>query len=429
MLVVAGCSSPTKPTSAEPFPPVVSSPDLADTVWTGYVRITSCTSPSGCQGFVNAMYAFTLGIENTGGTWTADLDSSTPGAYQARLTGHLEADGTFVFSGTSSDGHVTVQRLTLRKDAVAGLSGAMQYSAGPPAAYGDGDETLAFDAVIPSAVAGRDLGRPGPGDSLEIAGTWAGTGRVDACTGAVCAQRLPSDPHPFSLTVTQTGDRVSALLVSDIFFRTVAHLTGTPQPDGTVRFAGPSDSDDPAVGGDFRFFTVRVDPSLGLSGKYEFLLRAPVGVTTFEGTILSAARAVSIGVVQPFQGYWSGDYIPRACAGDCAHFELDRAVPHELQLVLSQAGPSVQGEVLGVPVSGTATGNTLSLQGERIVDPCVWDFEGRTCTQRVTRFSATLDGFGELHGSLEYFEEGWAGQLHYRHTVTADLANVVRHLQ
>lgn len=426
VLLVAACSSPTKPTTAEP-PPAASAPDLADTVWTGYVRITSCISPSGCQSFVNGMYSFTLGIQDTGGGWVAQLESNTPDGYHANLSGRLEHDGTFVFSGGSSDGRVTVQQLTLRKDRVAGLSGVMHYTAGPPPGYQD--ETRTFDAVIPSAVAGRDLRQPGPGDSLEMAGTWAGTGRVDACAGAVCARQIPSDPHPFSIAVKSTGGGFSALLVSDIFFRTVAHLTGMTQPDGTVKFAGPSDSDDPVLGGEFRFLTLRVDPSLGLSGKFEFVWRAPVGNTTFDGTILSAARAASFGVVQPFQGYWSGDYIPRSCVGDCALHELNRHTPQSLQLVLSEAGASVQGEALGVPVSGTAMGNTLSLQGERIVEPCLWDWEGRTCTQRLTRFSATLDEFGELHGSLEYFEEGWAGQLHYRYTVTADLGNVVRQLQ
>jgi hypothetical protein len=426
VLLTAACSSPTKPTPAE-TPLAAAAPDLADTVWTGYVRITSCTSASGCESFVNGMYAFTLRIENTGGGWAAQLESTTPDAYRATLSGRLEPDGTFVFSGGSPDGRVNVQQLTLRKDAVTGLRGAMHYSAGPPPGYQD--ETRTFDAIIPSAVAGRDLSQPGPGASLEMAGTWAGTARVDTCAGAICSQHLSSDPHPFSITVKQTGGGFSALLVSNIVFTTVAHLTGTPQPDGTVTFSGHSDSDGGPLGGDFPFFTLRVDPSLGLSGKFQFIWEAPVGNTTFNGTILSASRAASFGVVQPFQGYWSGDYVPQSCVGDCALHELNRHTPQSFQLVLSQAGASVQGDALGVPVTGTAAGNALSLQGERIVEPCLWDWEGRMCTQRLTKFSASLDEFGELHGSLEYFEEGWAGQLHYRYTVTADLANVVRQVQ
>lgn len=59
-------------------------------------------------------------------------------------------------------------------------------------------------------------------------------------------------------------------------------------------------------------------------------------------------------------------------------------------MVVSQVGGTVQGEVQGFPMAGTASGNALSFTGERIVDPCHDDWEGTTYTRHVSGYMRDL---------------------------------------
>ena len=89
---------------------------------------------------------------------------------------------------------------------------------------------------------------------------------------------------------------------------------------------------------------------------------------------------------------------------------------------------SVSGRTF-VPLDGSISADGATLSGENIVEPCPWDYEGNICTQRIRNLSVTVDDFGRMSGTFEYFKEGWSGSLHYRYTITAELRDVIRRLQ
>lgn len=413
------CSKPP----AAPAPLPTTSVDLTGTIWTGYIRIDACSSSPGCPNFVGALYPFTLTISR-GATVEAAIAGSTPENYTATLPGTIQADGAHVFSGLSTNGRVEIRELRIRKDRDAVITGTIDYISN----RNSGDQRT-LSGVIPSATLQRDMQQPGSAGSQTIAGTWSGKGRTDTCTGPICGV-APSTIRDFTITIVDSGQRITALLDSDLWARKVMDLEGTRQGDGSVRFVGLW-TDPPTRAGEFRPFTVRTDPERGLTGEFEWVETAPTGTTRRTGVITSASRYVVLRSPGPFQGEWRGEYLPRTCSGDCSVVSF--GTPSSFSVVLNQVGPAVSGRVVpsqGVAVQGSAAGNAVTLDGDTIVEPCLWDWEGSTiCTQRVRRLEAHLDEYGRLTGTFELFREGWQGKLHYRYTITAELRNVVHRIQ
>lgn len=421
-IALASCSkSPTAPASLP-----ANALDLTGMSWTGYIRINACSSPGHCANFVGAMYPFTLTIA-PGATIDATLTAVTPESYTVLMPGTIEADGTHVFrGGVSSNGRVEVRELRVKKDRDAVITGTIDYTSNR-----NTSDPRTISGVIPSATLQRDLRNPGTAGIPSLNGTWVGTGRTDACTGLNCG--FMATPRSFTITIQESADRIAALLDSDLWARKVLELEGSRQADGSVRFTGSWVAEGGNERGEFRHFTVSSDPALGLAGSFEWVETDPRGTTLRTGAILSGSRYVVVRAPGPFQGEWRGDFVPRTCSGDCAVVRL--GTPSSLSLVLLQVGATVTGAVIpaaprSVPVQGTANGTSVALDGESIVDVCLYDWEGPVvCTQRLRSFAVGLDGYGRLTGSFELFREGWQGNLHYRYTITAELRNVVRRLR
>lgn len=420
LALTGACSkSPSAPT---PLP--ATSVDLTGAIWTGYIRIDSCSSSApDCSNFVGAHYAFTLAIPRSGAL-EATLAANTPENYTATMPGTMEPDGTHVFHGLSTNGRVEIRELRVRKDRDATLTGTIDYISNR-----NTSDARTFRGAIPSATLQRDLQQPVSGGPQALAGTWAGKGRTDTCTGPVCGV-TPSSIRDFTITIVDAGARVTALLDSDLWARKVMDLEGARQADGSVRFSGTW-ADPPTRAGEFRQFTLRTDAQLGLRGEFEWIETAPTGTTRRTGVITSASRYVVYRSPGAFQGEWRGEYVPRSCSGDCSPVSF--GTPSSLSMVLTQVGSTVSGRVTpaqSVTVQGHAASNAVTLDGDTIVESCLWDWEGPTiCTQRVRHLDARVDDYGRMTGTFELFREGWQGQLHYRYTITAELRDVVRRLR
>lgn len=407
------------------MPPPTTAIDRTGAVWTGYLRITSCASREGCAGWAGILFPFTLTISGT--SIEAKLEGETPERYVVVMPGTIQPDGTHIFSGgRSADGRMEVRELRIVKDRDAVITGTIEYTANA-----NRSDPRAISATIPSATLQRDLRNPGAGGSPTLAGTWYGSGRTDTCQGFSCGN--VGTPGSFSITIQESATGVTALLDSDIWARRVVTLGGVRQPDNSVRFAGTWESDDPSRTGEFRHFTVRPDPALGLTGTFEWVDVTQFGTNTRFGVILSASRYVVLRSPGAFQGAWRGDYVPRTCSGDCSVVRIGQ--PSTLTLTLTQAGATVSGSVnpaapRSVAVQGTASGSSLAVEGESIVDVCLYDWEGPVvCTQRIRGLVVQVDSFGRMSGTFELFREGWQGSTHYRCTITAELRNVIRRLQ
>lgn len=169
------------------------------------------------------------------------------------------------------------------------------------------------------------------------------------------------------------------------------------------------------------------DPALGFTGalemRVEYLNVRFQATVTRTGKVFSASRQVIASSPGAFYGTWKGGVVARACvSGNCNNI----GEPSEVTLQLTQAGDVVTGIGFGFPVSGTVSGDTLSLTGEKIVLECNYDWEGTPpCTQRLLSFAATVDEFGRMHGTFTRFTEFWKDK-YYNYTYTGELVSVIR---
>ena len=142
-----------------------------------------------------------------------------------------------------------------------------------------------------------------------------------------------------------------------------------------------------------------------------------------------------------FTGHWRGSYLVRQClpAGwpscEVAPEQVNQVYP--LDLVLTQSGSTVSGTlqvvespVMTVPVTGTASVNALTIDGN--VTNSVFN-RVSTDAIRITRWATTRDNFDRLQGTFSFHWEvlwGPASNPHRSDVWTldydAELLNVVR---
>lgn len=254
------------------------------------------------------------------------------------------------------------------------------------------------------------------------AGTWTGVFSIASCTGP--AQVCNRDPEAFTL-------------------RMGADARGVLQVEVPFWYEAPAMAVDVAAGASTESITIEGRSTLTLSAGRVYTFDARVTLTEMGTTLAGTLRytltteygtAVKEGAVlfatydatarpSRFDGTWTGFATATSCAGnDCP--AVGTALP--LRLVLSQVGASVRGRFDYLDVSGSATGNQLTLSGHWEIsdEACSRNFDGQICLQDVV-LSATVDALDRLHGTYTYryvYDDGRRTAA----TMTANLAGIVR---
>ena len=275
----------------------------------------------------------------------------------------------------------------------------------------------------------------------SLPGRWSGFFRIDSCADrSGCTNSLGGRLFAFELRVVPDASSFVATFDSDVVDFSLVDLSGVTQADGFTLLSGsaPPTSDQPRLQGiDVSQLRVRPDAQLGLVGSLSYTLRYRDDPQSVTATIVSASlQPISIAAATPFQGTWEGDAIQLACTGDCpSYYYAGRRIGVTLRL--TQIGTSVVGEMGGLPkavsgttpVSGTASGSSLSLTGEGTHPPNQWDGTGTTLI-RLMSFTAHADSLGRLTGTFRYHAEGIRSvnfkNVPFTETVDADLLTVVR---
>jgi hypothetical protein len=267
---------------------------------------------------------------------------------------------------------------------------------------------------------------PAPVDTTPLktihAGTWTGVFSIASCTGP--AQACSRDPEPFTLRMGADG-------------------RGVLQVEVPFWYDAPAIAVDVAAGASTESITIEGRSALTMSGSRAYTFDARVTLTEMGTTLAGTLRytltteygtAIKEGAVlfatydatarpSRFDGTWTGFATVTACSGnDCP--AVGTALP--LRIVLSQVGASVKGRFEYLDVSGTATGDQLTLSGhwEISAEACSHNFDGATCLQNL-ELSATVDALDRLHGTYTYRHVYDDGRV-YTATTAANLAGVVR---
>ena len=395
MLLQAGaCGSPDRgqaPVSpAAPDPPVVAP---RTTSYTGHYRMTSCL---GCDSWGGTYWRFTLTVSQVGDTCTARM-SLEPWMLQATLTGVRRSDGALDMTGTAGPVSSLVlgaefKDVVVREDPALGLVGTFTYTTLAPT--GPGATIL---AEIPSATSGQ-----APPIAGTAAGFWTGDGRDDQ----VCQSDWGCGAPTFGLQIVEEAGSYKAFWdYKGRGGRIALALAGTKADSGDLVFQGslPGPADVTNANVAVQRLAVRVDPSGVLTGDYDYTQDLGYTARRFTGALLSGTRSVVTLSPGPFEGEWEGRFVERTCVGDCPYFHVSTG---GLELALNQVGAAVTGEVLReFPVSGTASGTSLVLEGGRENPGCTAK-HGGTCSEHLRIVVTSIDRWGVMSGTAEHTDNG-----------------------
>src|SRR5262249_49850399 len=148
------------------------------------------------------------------------------------------------------------------------------------------------------------------------------------------------------------------------------NVAGSVASDGSLTLTGSKPSATPFdKSGDVDVQRMVVKPSassglsgtLGYSARYTAVQNPETSLVTRTGDIVSASRTADVPVNSqlPFQGHWLGRIVIRSCTD-----ELFSCAPGDFgsfDLTLTQSGNVVSGVYNGTPVTGTVSGQTLSI--------------------------------------------------------------------
>ena len=268
---------------------------------------------------------------------------------------------------------------------------------------------------------------------LSLPGQWSGFLKIESCADrSGCPNSAVGRVFAFELRVAQSGSSFIATLDTDDYDFSLVDLSGVTQSDGFTLMTGgaPPTSDRPRLQGiDVSQLRVRPDAQLGLVGSLSYTLRFRDDPRSVTASILSASLLpIAIAAATPFQGTWEGEAIQVACTGDCPLYYAGRKIGFTLRL--TQIGTSVAGEMgtLPWPVSGTASGSSLSLTGEATYP--LDRYGTGTTLLRLESFTARADALGRLVGTYRYHAEDIHNvnfkNVPFAETVDVELLTVVR---
>jgi hypothetical protein len=279
----------------------VSSTDYSQFVgtWSGYQHIASCTSTGDLCRPIGFLYGFTVAITDEAGVKRAHFESSTPSKYSSDLIGAVTDDGGLLFTPAASSTPltspaVTVTSLRLSVGA-SGLSGTLVYTLLTGATKLNPGQILTIRSEIPSA---SKSGPPPPtvGTLADFVGTWTGAGVYESChnpTGFGCGGLFPR-PVAYDITIQPSGSGLEAVLDPGVPLWPIMRLQGTPQPDGSVRFAGNATgamASSTVVRADVTLLQLWFDPNAGLVGEFDGTLTRINGADVQHVRIVNGQRA------------------------------------------------------------------------------------------------------------------------------------------
>jgi hypothetical protein len=401
--------------------------------------VTSCAdSTFGNCDYLPPFVAFTFTFEKGADGWRGTVSFAEPRPVAVQVSGVETADGRSVtFSGattpsTAGGETATVTGLEIAPDSDNGFTGVVSYAFRHA---GSSARVVTLIGSITSAARG-----PAPVNWVaptDLDGTWQVSTIVESCShwqGGPCAGQYPSSSE-LTLVIRESTTAAPRAVV-EFPSNVVAELTGTREPDGSLRFAGEGASPWSS------FFRVEVpslvvqsDRAAGLTGTFVYrrhhteTKNHAASAMAVAGTLTSATRRDFAFTPGRFHGAWSGDVVVEAClAGDCG--ALSPGSSRTLRLVLTQSGSAVAGTLhligLDVPLTGTSSGDSAHVTGQMAPTQCYEiSMYVEQCGQRIENASLTRDEFGRLTGGFDYTFDGTNGVTPYSYTARLTLVAVV----
>lgn len=232
----------------------------------------------------------------------------------------------------------------------------------------------------------------------NFAGEWQVTYRVASCLGRYCYISHINREQQFTLRLLQLGDRVTGAFIHGL----ATAVEGRVDAEGRLSLTGGTTSTTPYFAAlELLRFEATLDPADGLHGALQYQALIPGELSGYSsgatGPIVRATRAPF--AVTSFTGTWRGGYQTTSCSRPIGCV-LDN--PGSIELVLDDRGGQVAGTLstypgLRIPLSGTATGDTMVLSGS----------DGRVT---VTELNVRRTPAGMLAGTAA-LSSGWTSEL------------------
>ena len=206
MPLACGSSSPTAPNPPS-APPSTTTPSLPATftgVWRANAKAVTCTLriPAPCEPERSLTFVLRVTAGGPGYLGTFEIEEGLSLAVVISVIGESQPDGSVLFMGAhgvSRDVMVAVQRLLVKLDGAAGLSGDMELRQ-----LVTGTERRTTGYVL-SASYQPML----PQSGTNLSGTWSGVSVIRACSGYCPAYRTVGQQVLVSLTIGQSGTAVN----------------------------------------------------------------------------------------------------------------------------------------------------------------------------------------------------------------------------
>lgn len=275
---------------------------------------------------------------------------------------------------------------------------------------------LFVSAITPTACGGPTSPTvPGTGETFT--GIWQGQYRITECAGDRHCGAFIGGLRSFVLRLQQTGGSVTGVVVlvhepvDNAYYQgdLTVNVTGDVAPDGgvTVRGRKPALSPSDASGDvDVESFTLKPSTSettgmLAYVSRYVPLQNPETSLKRVAGIIVNATRATSmpVDVTAPFQGHWSGRIVMRTCTEpELLLCRTGADAFRSFDLTLMQSASMVSGTLDQLPVTGTVSGQTLTVQGSS----APLQVGGGFVVTRVVNWSTTIDNLGRMQGLYTY---------------------------
>lgn len=245
----------------------------------------------------------------------------------------------------------------------------------------------------------------------NYAGTWHGTYVTTQCGGRRHCFSSIGQQNPFVLSLEQTGTRVTGIFQAEAW---AVQVEGDVAADGALSLAGHRNSPGwylPAV--ELTTFSARRSNATGLQAEVAFRLRYPDGtppnVNSLEQSIAGRIDSAEHGTptsLNSFAGRWTGAFVISECSFVGWTFCWPEALGEQwgYELTLTQTGDRVRGELSfrgTVPVTGTVSGDTLTLETVTREDPQ----SGGRYFFRLQRWTMTRDRVGQVRGEMAFERE------------------------
>lgn len=210
------------------------------------------------------------------------------------------------------------------------------------------------------------------------------------------------------LRLTQSVGAVSGLMIESA--SSALRVSGTVSPDGELTLTGSrprvetfrSGYDSARAIDTFKLrrdADGRVTGTVMLIGDFNEWDHSTTGSVKEGGPVAAASRVQDLPLQSGFAGTWRGRTFTKSCVAVTGTYcrGPEPGEMSDFRLTLSASGAVVSGDIQNfTPVSGTASGDTLALAGEKLVGV---QFPTRTT---ITGWNTYRDANGELHGTFNY---------------------------